>query len=372
MGVFKDAIQNFMGPIVGLLEDDSVSEVMVNGADEIYVETKGLVKKVPQKFDSEEELLTAVRAIAQSVGRVIDESSPRLDARTPEGFRIHVVLPPMAKNGITMAIRKFSKESLTLQDLIDFGSLSSDAARFLDICIYLGKNIIVSGGTGSGKTTMLNVLGARMPSTQRLIVIEDSSELNIDLDHVVYFETRNADTGKNIPEVTIRDLVVSAMRLRPDRIIVGEVRGGEAMDLIQVMNTGHDGSMGTVHANNPGDACIRLETLALMDGSKIPPDAVRKMVGSAVDLIVQCSRLQDGSRRTTHISEVLGVDEHGRYITKDLFRFVQLSKGEDGKIIGEVQPCGVVPTFFDSIIVNKLPFPKSKFVPPSKTKKKAA
>lgn len=367
-GVFKDAISNFLGPIKELLEDDSISEVMINGHEQIFIESKGLVKKVVNKFNSEEELMTAARAIAQSVGRVIDEQNPRLDARTPDGYRIHVVLPPMAKCGVTMAIRKFSKESLTLNDLIDFGSFTKDAARFLDICIHLGKNIIVSGGTGSGKTTMLNVLGGRIPQGQRLIVIEDASELQIDTEHVVYFETRKADPGRNIPETTIRDLVISAMRLRPDRIIVGEVRSAEAMDLIQVMNTGHDGSMGTVHANNPADACTRVETLALMDDTKIPPDAVRKMVGSAIDLVVQCSRLQDGSRRTTHISEVLGVDEHGRYITKDIFKFVQAGRDDKGKILGQIEPCGILPTFFESIVVNKLPFPKSKFIPPNKKK----
>lgn len=367
-GVFSDAISNFLGPIKELLEDDSISEVMINGPEDIFIESKGLVKKVSNSFSSEEELMTAVRAIAQSVGRVVDEQNPRLDARTPDGFRIHAVLPPMAKNGLTMAIRKFSKESLTLQDLIDFGSLTKDAARFLDICMHLGKNIIVSGGTGSGKTTMLNVLGSRIPSTQRLIVIEDASELNIESEHVVYFETRKEDEGKNLSAVTIRDLVVSAMRLRPDRIIVGEVRSAEAMDLLQVMNTGHDGSMGTVHANNPQDACVRIETLALMDDTKIPPDAVRKMVASAMNIIVQCSRLQDGSRRTTHVSEVIGVDEFGRYITKDIFKFVQSGKTDDGKIIGQIEPCGNLPTFFESIVVNKLPFPKSKFIPPTKKK----
>ncbi len=369
--VFNDAIANFLTPIKDLLEDEKISEVMINGPKDIYIESKGLVQKVDNQFNSDEELLTAVRAIAQSVNRVIDEQNPTLDARTPEGYRIHVVMPPMAKNGLTMAIRKFSKESLTLKNLIEFGSLSSDAARFLDICIFLGKNIIVSGGTGSGKTTLLNVLGSRIPKGQRLIVIEDASELSIDTDHVVSFETRKEDIGASIQAVTIRDLVVSAMRLRPDRIIVGEVRGPEAMDLIQVMNTGHAGSMGTVHANNPSDACTRVETLALMDDTKIPPDAVRKMVSSAIDLIVQTSRLQDGSRRVTHITEILGVDEFGRYLTKDLFHFVQTDKDENGKIFGEVIPCGNLPTFFEQFIVNKLPFPKSKFIPPQKKKSAA-
>jgi len=269
--VFQDAIDNFLGPIMDLLKDDSVSEIMINGPGNIFVEQKGLVYKVENKFPDEESLISAFRAIAQSVGRTIDDDNPRLDARLPDGSRIHVVLPPMAKNGTTVAIRKFSKEDLTLKDLIKFGSLSPMGARFLDICIFLGKNIIVSGGTGSGKTTMLNVLGSRMPKTQRLLIIEDATELQVAAEHVVQLEARKDDPARGIKGVSIRDLVISAMRLRPDRVIVGEVRGEEALDLIQIMNTGHDGSMGTVHANNPVDACTRLETLCLMGDVKIPP-----------------------------------------------------------------------------------------------------
>lgn len=374
--VFSDAISSFLAPIVDLLEDEGVSEVMINGPSEIFVEKKGLVFKVPNTFHSEDALVSAMRAIAQSVGRVFDNDNPRLDARLPDGSRIHAVLPPMSKNGTTVAIRKFSKENLTINDLIKFGSLSKDAARFLDICIYLGKNLIVSGGTGSGKTTMLNVLGSRIPKTQRLIIIEDAAELQVDAEHVVNFETRKADPTKGVNEVTIRDLVISSMRLRPDRIIVGEVRGEEALDLIQVMNTGHDGSMGTVHANNPEDACTRLETLCLMGDTKIPPDAVRKMVGSAMQIVVQCSRYHDGGRRTSHISEILGLDNHGNYISRDIFRWVQTGKDpETGKYIGEMVPCNYVPTFFEDIVVNKLPFPKSNFIAPdwlNKMKKDAA
>lgn len=363
--VFKDAIDQFLYPIKEHLEDAGVSEVMINGPKEIFVEKKGLVYKTDSQFHNEEALVSAMRAIAQSVGRRIDKDNPRLDARLPDGSRIHVVLPPMAKNGTTVAIRKFSKEKLTLNDLISFGSLSKEAARFLDICIFLGKNIIVSGGTGSGKTTMLNVLGSRIPKTQRLIIIEDAAELQVKAEHVVNFETRKADPERGVSEVTIRDLVISAMRLRPDRIIVGEVRGEEALDLIQVMNTGHDGSMGTVHANNPVDACTRLETLCLMGDTKIPPDAVRKMVGSAMQIIVQCSRFHDGGRRTSHISEITGLDKNGNYISRDIFRWVQTGKDpESGKYLGEMVPCNYVPTFFEDIIVNKLPFPKSNFLAP--------
>jgi pilus assembly protein CpaF len=363
--VFQDAIATLLSPIKDLLADPSVSEIMINGPHEIFIEQKGLVFKSPNKFPDEEALMASMRAIAQSVGRVIDADNPRLDARLPDGSRIAVVIPPMAKNGTTVAIRKFSEEKLGLKDMINFGSLSQDGARFLDCCMYLGKNTLVSGGTGSGKTTMLNVLGSRMPKTQRLLIIEDAAELQIKAEHVVNFETRKGNPERGITEVTIRDLVESALRLRPDRIIVGEVRGQEALDLLNAMGTGHEGSMGTVHANTPLDACTRLETLCLMGDTKIPPDAIRKMVGSALQLIVQCNRYHDGGRRTSHISEVLGVDEHGRYITKDIFRWIQTGKDPDtGKFIGEMVPCGYVPTWFEEFVSNKLPFPKSKFRPP--------
>jgi pilus assembly protein CpaF len=361
--VFKDAIANLLAPIGDLLKDPSVSEVMINGPFEIFVERKGQCLRVPNKFSDDDALMASMRAVAQSVGRVIDADNPRLDARLPDGSRIAVVIPPMSRRGITVAIRKFSEEKLGLKDLINFVSLSPEGARFLDCCMYLGKNTLVSGGTGSGKTTMLNVLGGRMPKHQRLIIIEDAAELQIKAEHVVLFETRKANPERGIKEVTIRDLVESALRLRPDRIIVGEVRGPEALDLLNAMGTGHDGSMGTVHANTPDDACTRLETLCLMGETRIPPDAIRKMVGNALHLIVQCSRYHDGGRRTSHISEVLGVDEHGRYIVKDIFRWVQTGKDESGKLIGQMSPTGYVPTFFDEFVANKLPFPKSALKP---------
>jgi pilus assembly protein CpaF len=363
--VFQDAIANLLSPIGDLLKDPTVSEVMINGPHNIFIERKGLVYRVPNKFADDESLMASMRAVAQSVGRVIDADNPRLDARLPDGSRIAVVIPPMAKAGVTVAIRKFSEEKLGLKDLINFGSLSPDGARFLDCCMYLGKNTLVSGGTGSGKTTMLNVLGSRMPKTQRLLIIEDSAELQIKAEHVVNFETRKANPERGIKEVTIRDLMESALRLRPDRIIVGEVRGPEALDLLNAMGTGHEGSMGTVHANNPIDACTRLETLCLMGETRIPPDAIRKMVGSALQLIVQCSRYHDGGRRTSHISEVIGVDEHGRYVVRDIFRWVQTGKNaETGKFEGEMIATGYVPTFFEEFISNKLPFPRTNFKAP--------
>lgn len=362
--VFQDAIANLLSPIGDLLKDPAISEIMINGPHEIFIEKKGLIYRVPNKFPDDESLMASMRAVAQSVGRVIDFDNPRLDARLPDGSRIAVVIPPMAKNGTTVAIRKFSEDKLGLKDLINFGSLSPEGARFLDCCMYLGKNTLVSGGTGSGKTTMLNVLGGRMPKTQRLLVIEDAAELQIRAEHVVQFEARKGNPERGIKEVTIRDLMESALRLRPDRIIVGEVRGAEALDLLNAMGTGHDGSMGTVHANTPIDACTRLETLCLMGETKIPPDGIRKMVGSALQMIVQCSRYHDGGRRISHISEVLGVDEHGRYIVRDIFRWMQTGKDENGKFIGEMVPTGYIPSFFDEFIANKLPFPRTNFRPP--------
>jgi pilus assembly protein CpaF len=364
MSVFQDAIANLLSPIGDLLKDPTVSEIMINGPFEIFIERKGLVYRVPNKFSDDESLMASMRAVAQSVGRIIDSDNPRLDARLPDGSRIAVVLPPMAKGGVTVAIRKFSEEKLGLKDLINFGSLSPDGARFLDCCMYLGKNTLVSGGTGSGKTTMLNVLGGRMPKTQRLLIIEDAAELQIKAEHVVRFETRKANPDRGIKEVTIRDLMESALRLRPDRIIVGEVRGPEALDLLNAMSTGHDGSMGTVHANSPDGACTRIETLCLMGETKVPAATIKKMVGDTIQLIVQCSRYHDGGRRTSHISEVLGIDVNGRYIVRDIFRWVQTGKEADGKLIGEMVPTGHIPSFFEEFIANKLPFPKTNFKPP--------
>lgn len=362
--VFQDAIANLLSPIGDLLKDPSVSEVMINGPFEIFIERKGLIYRVPNKFADDESLMASMRAVAQSVGRVIDADNPRLDARLPDGSRIAVVIPPMAKCGVTVAIRKFSEEKLGLKDLITFGSLSPDGARFLDCCMYLGKNTLVSGGTGSGKTTMLNVLGSRMPKSQRLLIIEDAAELQIKAEHVVRFETRKANPDRGIKEITIRDLMESALRLRPDRIIVGEVRGPEALDLLNAMSTGHDGSMGTVHANSPDGACTRIETLCLMGDTRVPPDVIKKMVGDTIQLIVQCGRYHDGGRRTSHISEVLGLDVNGRYVVKDIFRWIQTGKEADGKLTGEMVATGYVPSFFEEFVANKLPFPKTNFKPP--------
>ncbi|MEI6079126.1 MAG: CpaF family protein [bacterium] len=360
--VFEATIANFLAPVKDYLQDESVTEIMINGPSTIFIERKGRVIKTDARFEDEGSLQAAARNIAQFVGRPLDEENLTLDARLPNGSRVHVVIPPCARNGTTIAIRKFFKVSLTLKDLINFGALSIDGARFIDVCVFLAKNIIVSGGTGSGKTTLLSSIAGRIPKNQRILVIEDSAELQITAEHVVSFETKTPnDIGKGA--VTIRDLLRSALRLRPDRIIVGEVRGSEALELISAMNTGHSGSMGTVHANTPTETLIRLETLAMMTEVEVPAAAIKAQVGSAINIIICTARLYDGSRKITHISEVLGIDELGRYQTKDIYRYVQKGRNPEGVIIGEMLPTGYVPTFFDEIERNNIPFPKSKFDP---------
>ncbi len=362
--VFEDSIATFLSPIVGFLADDSVSEVMINGPEEIFVERRGLIERTDAKFRDEQSLIAAVRNIAQFVGRTIDGDNPVLDARLPDGSRICAVLPPCSRKGTTLSIRKFSKGNPSFVDLINRGSITKEAARFLDVCIFLAKNTIISGGTGSGKTTLLNVLGSRIPPTQRVLIVEDSSELKINTDHVVFFETKHGDEhGKGA--VTIRDLIKAALRLRPDRIVVGEVRGAEALDLISAMNTGHGGSMGTAHANTPYDALVRLETLAMMGDSNVPPAAIRRQIAAAIHIVVQIKRLGDGSRKVTHISEVIPeVDEFGRYLIRDLFRFIQRGRTPEGKIVGEFIPVGNLPTFMNEIETNRLPFTRAMFTPP--------
>lgn len=363
MGVFEDSIQTFLAPIAEYLREDQVSEILVNGPHEVFVERQGLLQKTNAQFANEEALQAAVRNIAQFVGRRIDAENPTLDARLPDGSRIAAVFPPCSRKGTTLAVRKFSKNSPKFGDLINKGALSKDAARFLDIGVYLAKNIIVSGGTGSGKTTLLNVLGSRIPKNQRLIIMEDSSELKIQTDHVINFETKAADAeGKG--EVSIRDLVRASLRLRPDRIIVGEVRGPEALDLITAMNTGHGGSMGTTHANSPYDALVRLETLAMMGSTHVPEAALRRQISSAVHLVVQIRRMQDGSRKVVQITEVLpDLDLQGRYQLRDIYRFIQRGKTPEGRIVGEIIPLHP-PTFLSEIELNRIPFGPEKFTPP--------
>lgn len=359
-GVFQSAIRQFLGPIVPFLEDNSISEILINGPDQIFIEKAGKLSLTTATFQSEDALRAAVNTIAQSVGRRISEDEPRLDARLPDGSRIAVVIPPCARNGTTVSIRKFTQNKISLKDYVKMGSLSVDAAQFLDVCMFLGKNILVSGGTGSGKTTLLSLLCSRIPKGQRVIVIEDSSELSIDYDHIVNFETRMADQlGKG--EVSMKDLLKSSLRLRPDRIIVGEVRSAEAIELINAMNTGHKGCLGTVHANSPEDAIVRLEALAQGGDAKISEKALRFQVASAIDLIVQVSRFSDGSRRVAGISEVLGTNSDGSYQMSPIYSMSRMVRQADGKLSGELQATGEIPSFMQEIIDNNLPFSASKF-----------
>jgi pilus assembly protein CpaF len=334
------------GPLQRLLEDPSVTEIMVNRFDQIYVERSGRLTLTGTRFSSDDHLRTVIERIVSKVGRRIDESSPLVDARLEDGSRVNAIIPPLAVNGPSLTIRKFSKVPLTVQNLIDWGSLTPEMAELLSACVRARLNIIVSGGTGTGKTTLLNVLSSFIPPDDRIVTIEDAVELQLQQEHVVRLESRPPNIeGKGA--VTIRELVRNSLRMRPDRIIVGEVRSGESLDMLQAMNTGHDGSLSTVHANSPRDAVARLETLVLMAGMDLPLRAIREQVSSAVDLIVQVTRLRDGSRRVTHVTEVQGME--GDIVTlQDAFLF-DYSAGMDaqGRFLGKPVATGIRPRFLD-------------------------
>lgn len=334
------------GPLQRLLDDPAVTEIMVNRMDQIYVERKGSLTLTDSRFSSEEHLRKVIERIVSKVGRRIDESSPLVDARLEDGSRVNAVIPPLAVGGSSLTIRKFSKVPLTVQNLIDFGTLTPEMAELLNACVKAKLNIIVSGGTGTGKTTLLNVLSSFLPSDERIVTIEDAVELQIQQEHVVRLESRPPNTeGKG--EVTIRELLRNSLRMRPDRIVVGEVRGGESLDMLQAMNTGHDGSLSTVHSNSPRDAIARLETLVLMAGMDLPLRAIREQIASAVNLIIQISRLRDGTRRITHVTEVQGME--GDIVTlQDAFVF-DYSAGVDqhGRFLGSPIPTGIRPRFID-------------------------
>jgi pilus assembly protein CpaF len=336
---FSDATASFFKPISRYLSDPEVTEVMVNGAFEIYVEKKGRIFKTDSQFEDEEQLMSAVRRVAQAVGRQVDEGSPALDARLSDGSRVSVLLPPCARKGIYLSIRKFAAEVLTVKQLVEGGALSIPMAKFLNLCVSLSKNLIVSGGTSSGKTTLLNVISSLIPDDQRIIVIEDASELKLLKEHLLPMEST--------PEVTIRDLLKSSLRMRPDRIVIGEVRGGEAFDLLQAMNTGHSGCMATVHANSPKDAMARVETLAMMSDVNLPWRAMRSQVASAIDILVQTTRLRDGTRKITHISESRGLNEAGDYQVDDLFVHEIESVDDKGTIKGKHIATGTYPSFLE-------------------------
>jgi pilus assembly protein CpaF len=333
-----------LGPLEVLLNENTITEIMVNGPDTIYVEQKGKLTLSPVKFDDEAHLRRVIDRIVSKVGRRIDESSPLVDARLMDGSRVNAIIPPLAVNGSTLTIRKFSRDALGVNDLIGFGTMTPDMADLLRACVQARLNILVSGGTGTGKTTLLNVLSSFIPSNERIITIEDAVELQLQQDHLVRLESRPANVeGRG--EVTIRDLVRNSLRMRPDRIVVGECRGAEALDMLQAMNTGHDGSLSTVHANTPRDAIARLETLVLMAGMDLPLRAIREQITSAVDLIVQIQRLRDGTRRVVAVTEVHGME--GQTVTlQDIFLF-DYSAGLDanGKFLGRPVATGVRPKF---------------------------
>lgn len=339
-----------LGPIEPLLKDSSISEIMINGAHNIYIERKGRLQKSEVQFRDDEHLMHIIDRIVTAVGRRVDESSPLCDARLEDGSRVNIIIPPLALKGPTVTIRKFSKDALTVEKLIEFGSLNEEVASFLEACVKGRMNIVVSGGTGSGKTTLLNILSAYIPETERIVTIEDSAELQLRQDHLVTLETRPANI-EGEGEISMRDLVKNALRMRPDRIVVGEVRSGEALDMLQAMNTGHDGSLTTGHANSARDMLSRLETMVLMSGMDLPLRAIRNQVASAVDLIVQISRLRDGSRKVVSVTEVIGME--GDIITmQDIFKFEQTGIDEDGKILGRFAATGIRPYCVDKLILN--------------------
>lgn len=339
------------GPIQELVDSDEYSEIMVNGPNQIYVEHKGKLKLTDIKFRDEEHLMNTIDRIVSAVGRHIDEASPMVDARLPDGSRVNVIIPPLSLVGAVLTIRKFGKKPITAKQLVEWGSLSPKMLNFLEACVKGKLNIIVSGGTGSGKTTLLNVLSSYIPSDERIVTIEDSAEVQLHQDHVVTLESRPANIeGKGA--ITIRDLVVNALRMRPDRIIVGEVRSKETLDMLQAMNTGHDGSLTTTHANSPRDAVSRLETMVMMGGVELPSKAIRDQIASAIDLIVQQSRLRDGTRKVVSVTEVTGME--GNVVQmQDIFKYEHTGEtGVDGKFIGDFVATGIIPNALEKIREN--------------------
>ncbi|MCW2801487.1 MAG: pilus assembly protein CpaF [Aeromicrobium sp.] len=353
-----------LGPLQRLLDEESVSEIMVNGHERIYVERNGRIVDSGLKFGSEQHLRQVIERIVSKVGRRIDESSPLVDARLSDGSRVNAVIPPLAVNGSALTIRKFSAVPLQVSDLVDFGTISPQIAELLYACVNARLNILISGGTGTGKTTLLNVLSSFIPSDERIVTIEDAIELKLQQDHVVSLESRPPNIeGKG--EISIRELVKNALRMRPDRIVVGEVRGGESLDMLQAMNTGHDGSISTLHANAPRDAVARLETLVLMAGMDLPLKAIRDQISSAVDVIVQIARLRDGTRRVTHVTEVLGL-ENETVVLQDAFVF-DYAAGLDsnGMFLGRQIATGIRPHFTDRFDELGIPYNLDVFTPPS-------
>jgi pilus assembly protein CpaF len=352
-----------LGPLEPFVRDPEVTEIMVNGWDTIYVERAGKLYWTGTKFHDEQQLRRTIDKIVAKVGRRVDESSPYVDARLPDGSRVNAIVPPLAIDGPALTIRKFSADPYGAEDLVGFGTMSSPVAKFLDACVHGRVNILVSGGTGAGKTTTLNVLSSFIPDDERIITIEDAAELRLQQPHVVRLEYRPPNIeGRG--EIAIRDLVRNALRMRPDRIVVGEVRGGEALDMLQAMNTGHDGSISTIHSNSPRDALSRLETVTMMAGMELSSRSIREQISSALNLIVHQSRLKDGSRRFTHVTELVGME--GDVITlQDIFLFdFAAGVDEEGKFKGSLQATGLRPTFLDKMAERGVKVEPEMFVPP--------
>jgi len=346
------------GPIEPLLKDNTVTEIMVNGPKQVWVERNGKLEKTAIEFDDDDHVMRIIDRIVSPLGRRIDESSPMVDARLPDGSRINAVIPPISLGGPCLTIRKFSRDPLTVDDLIRFGTMTPEIAQLLKACVNARLNMVVSGGTGSGKTTLLNVLSSFIPSDERIVTIENAAELQLRQEHVVTLESRLLNIeGKG--EVTIRDLVINALRMRPDRIVVGEFRGGEALDMLQAMNTGHDGSMTTVHSNSPRDTLHRLETMVLMAGMDLPVRAIREQIASALDLSIHMARLKDGSRKIVAITEVQGM-EGDVIVLQDIFVFEQTGF-ENGKVLGRIRPTGVRPKFVEKFEVANIYLPPQIF-----------
>ena len=335
------------GPITKYLDDDSVTEVMVNGPNSIYIEQAGKLQKTDSTFRDSDQLRRIIDKILIPINRRVDEKSPMVDARLPDGSRVNIIVPPLAIRGSTLTIRKFAADPFVLEDLITFGTLNMDMAKFLRASVKGRINILISGGTGSGKTTFLNVLSSFIPESERIVTIEDVAELQLQQDHVITLETRPADLDGN-GKISIRDLVVNSLRMRPDRIVVGEVRSSEALDMLQAMNTGHDGSLTTVHANTPRDSLSRLETMVLMSGMELPSKAIREQIASAINLIVQVSRFPDGSRKILKISEVVGMESE-TITLQDIFEFKQEGFDAIGKIRGKHVSTGIVPSYLEKL-----------------------
>ncbi len=336
-----------LGPLEDLIAMDDISEIMVNGPSQVFVEKKGVLYRTDTAFADDQQVVAAIERIVSPLGRRIDESSPMVDARLKDGSRVNAIIPPLSLVGPTITIRKFAKTPLQVSNLVNYGSLTYTMAQFLDICVQLRKNIIISGGTGSGKTTLLNILSSYLPNSERIVTIEDAAELQLRQDHVVRLESRPPNIeGKG--EINIRDLVKNSLRMRPDRIVIGECRGGEALDMLQAMNTGHDGSLTTIHANTPRDALARLETLVLMAGFDLPLRAIREQIASAIAVIVQINREKDGTRKVTSISEITKME--GEIITlQELFTYEIEGWSDDNKIIGKHKPTGAIPSFMEDI-----------------------